>query len=53
MCVCVQVGMRQATDASSGYPLPLTVCTVQVGMRVLNTGFDEGADVHEFEHWKE
>lgn len=25
----------------------------QVDMRVLNTGFDEGADIVEFEHWKE
>lgn len=25
----------------------------QVDMRVLTTGFDEGADIVEFEHWKE
>ncbi|KAL4437121.1 hypothetical protein ABPG75_004260 [Micractinium tetrahymenae] len=25
----------------------------QVDMRVLTTGFDEGADVHEFEHWND
>ncbi|KAL4424792.1 hypothetical protein ABPG77_000832 [Micractinium sp. CCAP 211/92] len=25
----------------------------QVDMRVLNTGFDEGADAHEFEHWND
>jgi hypothetical protein len=24
---------------------------MQVGMRVLTSGFDEGADVREFEHW--
>lgn len=25
----------------------------QVDMRVLNTGFDEGADIHDFQHWND
>lgn len=28
-------------------------CCAQVDMRVLNTGFDEGADIVEFEHWNQ